>query len=99
MGMRAGALGMVMLVLTIGVAGASAAEPGSQSPRGANDWSCKPGPAHPNPVVLVDGLGATMSENWREMAPLLAGRGYCVFALTYGQDPRAPWFGGTVPME
>lgn len=40
-----------------------------------------------------------MSENWRYLSPLLAARGYCVFALTYGRDPRAPWFGGVVPIE
>jgi len=50
-------------------------------------------------VVLVHGLGSTMAENWREMSPLLAAHGYCVFALPYGRDPRAPWFGGAVPME
>jgi triacylglycerol esterase/lipase EstA (alpha/beta hydrolase family) len=55
-------------------------------------------------VVLVHGLGANMSENWQYLSPLLAAEGYCVFALTYGVDPRAtiPPFdqmGGVVPME
>ena len=68
-------------------------------PKGANNWSCKPTAAHPNPVVLVHGLGATMGENWAYMSPLLAKRGYCVFALTYGLDPRFPVFGGTIPIE
>src|SRR6202023_1015862 len=26
-------------------------------------------------------------------------RGYCVFALTYGLDPRYPYFGGVIPIE
>jgi pimeloyl-ACP methyl ester carboxylesterase len=33
------------------------------------------------------------------LSPLLAARGYCVFALTYGLDPRLPLFGGTIPIE
>jgi hypothetical protein len=40
-----------------------------------------------------------MGENWGYMSPLLAARGYCVFALTYGLDPRLPMFGGTIPIE
>ncbi|MEA2670843.1 MAG: triacylglycerol lipase [Chloroflexota bacterium] len=78
--------------------------PGPGSPAGANDWGCHPGPAHPRPVVLVHGLGATMGKNWQSLSPLLAASGYCVFALTYGVDPRLviPPFdrtGGVVPME
>jgi triacylglycerol lipase len=79
------------------------APPAEQSPPGANDWDCQPGAEHPNPVVLVHGLSANMAENWWTMSPLLAARGYCVFALTYGVDPRAPFpldqFGGVVRME
>jgi triacylglycerol lipase len=92
--LAAGAVGLFWLGAPAAVAAA-----GDTPPAGANDWSCKPSAAHPNPVVLVHGLGATMSENWREMSPLLASHGYCVFALTYGRDPRAPEFGGAVPME
>ncbi|MDQ2676312.1 MAG: lipase family protein [Actinomycetota bacterium] len=54
-------------------------------PPGANDFECAPGKAHPRPVVLVHGLGATRSANWGYHAPRIAGAGYCVFALTYGQ--------------
>jgi triacylglycerol lipase len=68
-------------------------------PRGANNFSCKPDKRHPDPVVLVHGLSATMGENWSYVAPLLAARGYCVFALTYGLDPRFPYFGGVIPIE
>jgi pimeloyl-ACP methyl ester carboxylesterase len=88
------------------VVGCALAAPGAiaqmslaHSPRGADDWSCKPSAAHPDPVVLVHGLSATMSENWSYISPLLAARGYCVFALTYGLDPRFPVFGGTIPIE
>ena len=70
-----------------------------QSPPGANDWSCKPSAAHPLPLVLVHGLGATASENWSYLSPILEADGYCVFALTYGVDSRSPYMGGVVAME
>jgi triacylglycerol lipase len=63
--------------------GPDVAPPGSNVP-------CRPSPAHPEPVVLVHGLGADQSENWQTLAPFLADNGYCVFSLTYGVDPGAP---------
>jgi triacylglycerol lipase len=69
---------------------------------GANDWSCKPSAAHPEPVVLVHGLLGNMTE-WQVRAPLLAANGYCVFALTYGTVPGLAFLlnqvGGLLPME
>ena len=59
-------------------------------PPGANDWSCRPEPAHPYPVVLVPGTLEGMSYNWFTLSPLLRNSGYCVFALNYGQDPSHP---------
>jgi triacylglycerol lipase len=57
-------------------------------PPGANDFSCKPSTAHPDPVVLVHGWFATMTVNWQTISPVLANNGYCVFALTYGRLPN-----------
>lgn len=68
-------------------------------PPGANDFSCKPTKRHPDPVVLVHGLGATMGENWSYISPLVKKRGYCVFALTYGVDPRFKYAGGVIPIQ
>jgi triacylglycerol lipase len=90
------------LSIAMAMAPAASAESSLASPpKGANDFSCKPSAAHPDPVVLVHGLGATMAENWSYMSPILAKHGYCVFALTYGIDPRLPFpaFGGTIPIE
>jgi pimeloyl-ACP methyl ester carboxylesterase len=66
---------------------------------GANNWSCKPSAAHPEPVVLVHGAGANMGLDFGPMSPLLADNGYCVFALTYGTEPGENFSGGLVPME
>jgi triacylglycerol esterase/lipase EstA (alpha/beta hydrolase family) len=81
---------------------AAATQPNT-SPPGSNDWKCKPSTAHPRPVVLVHGLFANQTDNWQTMSPLLANNGYCVFALTYGNDPSAGFprdqIGGLTPME
>ncbi|MDN3351483.1 alpha/beta fold hydrolase [Actinomadura sp. DC4] len=65
---------------------------------GANNWSCKPSAAHPRPVVLVHGTFADGTVNWLADAPILASRGYCVFALTYGAVAGVPLLRAIAPV-
>lgn len=94
---------LLCLIALLAAAAPAAAQAPDPAPPGANDWSCRPSAAHPEPVVLLHGLSATMGANWGALSPLLRSRGYCVFALTYGRDPRyrnalyEP--GGVVPIE
>ncbi|AZQ33521.1 alpha/beta fold hydrolase [Streptomyces cyaneochromogenes] len=59
-------------------------------PPGANNWSCKPDSAHPQPVVLVNGTFKTSYENWLTLSPALADAGHCVFSFEYGDLETAP---------
>lgn len=66
---------------------------------GVNDWNCKPSAAHPRPVVLAHGLGATDQTNWFYHGPRLVKAGYCVFATTYGTGILGPFVGGIESMR
>ena len=73
------------------------------APPGANDFACRPSKEHPEPVVLVHGLLANQTVNWRTISPYLANRGFCVFSLTYGtkDDVSTPLYqpGGLKTMQ
>ncbi|MDH6678930.1 triacylglycerol lipase [Rhodococcus sp. LBL1] len=58
------------------------------APPGANDFGCRPGPDHPNPVVLVHGSDSDAYTDWSALSPILAARGFCVFAPNYGADGK-----------
>lgn len=65
---------------------------------GWNDWSCRPSAAHPEPVVLVHGLGGNSWDNFLTLAPTLRSAGYCVYSQTYGKTVLGPLAGGLAPM-
>lgn len=56
-------------------------------PAGANDWSCRPSAAAPNPVVLVHGAGTDAAQSFAQLAPRLHRAGYCAFTANFGR-PR-----------
>ncbi|KAF5858625.1 hypothetical protein ETB97_003933 [Aspergillus alliaceus] len=66
---------------------------------GINDFSCKLTPSHPNPVVLLHGLGATFYEDLNFLQYWLQAQGYCTYAQTYGAYDGFPWLGGLRPIS
>lgn len=70
----------------------------NRNPDGANDYSCKPSAAHPNPVILVHGTMGNAYDSFSGMAPVLKHYGYCVFAVNYGASSGALFKGtGDIP--
>jgi triacylglycerol esterase/lipase EstA (alpha/beta hydrolase family) len=106
----AGAVGLAVAVAGAQPASASASYPVNYNfatgllagaftptvaPPGANNWSCRPSAAHPQPVVLVNGTFANMHDNWAGASPLLADNGYCVFTFNYGGSSPTAILQGT----
>jgi hypothetical protein len=58
-----------------------------------NNYTCR-STAHPNPVVLLHGLGATYYEDLNVMQSFLTQQGFCTFSLTYGAVSGFPFIGG-----
>ncbi|MCW7940991.1 lipase [Streptomyces hygroscopicus] len=73
-----------------GLTAPASADTADTPPPGANNWSCKPDAAHPQPVVLVNGTFKTSYENWLTLSPALVNAGYCVFSFGYGGLETAP---------
>ncbi|NEB74626.1 alpha/beta fold hydrolase [Streptomyces sp. SID14478] len=90
--------GLALALVLGGALPAQAADSGSGSTRGINDFSCRPSAAHPEPVVLLHGTFATWYEDLNYLQADLAARGYCTFALTYGAYPEFPLVGGLKPV-
>ncbi|MDT8912346.1 alpha/beta fold hydrolase [Amycolatopsis sp. PS_44_ISF1] len=79
----------LVATLTLGLTAPAQAASG-----GLNDFACRPSAAHPEPVVLLHGLGATFYEDLNFLQGDLANRGYCTFSTTYGAYPNFPFVGG-----
>ncbi|MCP9623518.1 alpha/beta fold hydrolase [Nocardia otitidiscaviarum] len=74
-----------------------------RAPVGANDWSCTPTAAHPEPVLLVHGTWGNQNS-WDTLAPELKAHEVCVFTLNYGHATAslrgaAPGVFGTADMR
>ncbi|HEY3710057.1 MAG TPA: alpha/beta fold hydrolase [Amycolatopsis sp.] len=80
------------------VTAAFTAAPAQAATGGNNDPTCRPGAAHPNPVVFLHGLGATYYEDLNFMQAAVAAKGYCTFSQTYGAYPGFPVVGGLRPI-
>lgn len=65
-----------------------------------NDFTCT-STTHPNPVVLLHGLGATYYEDLNVLEAYLKSNSYCTFSLTYGElgpvGDALPLVGGLEP--
>lgn len=93
--LRRAAVGLVAAALLATSATTSAS--GATAPSsGFDNWSCKPSAAHPNPLVLLHGLGGNGPGNYSFLGPYIAAKGYCAYTLTYGQATPAIPVGGTV---
>ncbi|REE97738.1 esterase/lipase family protein [Thermomonospora umbrina] len=78
-----------------GAAPAAAVAPSS----GFNDWGCRPSAEHPEPVLLLHGLGGNGPGNFLTLGRWLERAGYCVYAPTYGMPlPFIP-VGGLVSID
>src|SRR3954465_3796444 len=77
------ALALMLLLATAAPAGAQGLAPGIPPP-GANNPACKPAAPHPYPGILVRGPFGDLPGWWNTIAPALEARGYCVWALDYG---------------
>jgi pimeloyl-ACP methyl ester carboxylesterase len=87
----AAALALAAGAIAVGSGPASAAG-------GINDPACQPTAAHPQPVVMLHGLGANMNEDINFLQYDLASKGYCTFALTYGAPDGQTFVGGLEPI-
>jgi triacylglycerol lipase len=61
-----------------------------RDPVGANDWSCRPTQERPHPAVIVHGTFGDRASLLDALSFALAGDGYCVFALDYGNRATGP---------
>jgi pimeloyl-ACP methyl ester carboxylesterase len=78
------------IVLSVSSAGTASAALPLPMAGGINDPSCQLTPAHPEPVILLHGLGARFKDAalyFGKLAPALAEEGYCVYFFNWGRLP------------
>ncbi|MBJ7290431.1 alpha/beta fold hydrolase [Williamsia sp.] len=81
------------VVRTQSAAVAYANEHPDAAPPRSNDFRCRPNAAHPRPILLLHGTDSSAYSDFGEIAPMLARRGFCVFAINYGGRPSTTSFG------
>jgi triacylglycerol esterase/lipase EstA (alpha/beta hydrolase family) len=96
--MRRGLAAAIVAGLALSVTTAMATPARAATGGGNNDPNCRPSAAHPEPVVLLHGLGATYYEDINLLQNELAAQGYCTFSSTYGAWPGFPYVGGVRPV-
>ena len=60
------------------------------SPVGANDWTCKPTAARPEPAVIVHGTFGDQKSLLDNLSLALKQDGFCVYSLDYGNRGTGP---------
>jgi triacylglycerol esterase/lipase EstA (alpha/beta hydrolase family) len=91
-GAPAGSIGTGQFTVNYGILnGLSFLNP-QKPPPGANDDRITVRPAHPLPIILINGTIATQGENWGVGAPALANAGYKVYTFNYGNVTPYPNF-------
>jgi triacylglycerol lipase len=81
---------LVSLVSVLGVTAPAHADPiplptsPSGEPTGANDWSCRPTPKRPEPVIIVHGTFGDRKSLLDSLSAAMVAEGFCVFSLDYG---------------
>ena len=87
---------LVPLVAVLGLAGPAGADgwtyPTSPfgDPTGANDWSCRPSTARPEPVIIVHGTFGDRKDLLDNLSAAMVADGFCVFSLDYGNRGTGP---------
>lgn len=90
---------VMVAVIAVGISIPSMQASTGASAGGYNDPACRASVDHPNPVVLLHGLGAPPGSNFSYLGPELAADGYCAFAIDYGSTAPINFPGGFAPMD
>lgn len=91
---------VIAVVLVLGLVGPGLVSANAIAGGGFDDWSCRPSAPHPDPVVLLHGLGGDPSTSFDYLGPALASDGFCAFASPYSAPvPGGLPFYGLAPID